>query len=58
MPKGDEDSPAAAQLFKCAKVGLGAEQMFRWDRALVMADALEDEEISRKLALRGSNHLT
>jgi hypothetical protein len=31
---------------------LGAEQNFRWDKALAAADALEDEELSRKLALR------
>jgi uncharacterized protein (DUF433 family) len=30
---------------------LGAEQGFRWDKALAMADAIEDEEIIRKLAL-------
>jgi hypothetical protein len=31
---------------------LGAEQNFRWDKALATADAIEDEEMSRKLALR------
>jgi hypothetical protein len=31
---------------------LGAEQNFRWDKALAAADALEDEELTRKLALR------
>jgi hypothetical protein len=31
---------------------LGAEQYFRWDKALAVADAIEDEELSRKLALR------
>jgi hypothetical protein len=31
---------------------LGAEQYFRWEKALAVADAIEDEEISRKLALR------
>lgn len=31
---------------------LGAEQNFRWDKALAAADAIEDEELSRKLALR------
>ena len=25
---------------------------FRWDKALALADAMEDEELSRKLALR------
>ena len=31
---------------------LGAEQNFPWDKALAMADAIEDEEINRKLRLR------
>ena len=31
---------------------LGAEQNFRWDKALAVAEAMEDEELSRKLALQ------
>lgn len=31
---------------------LGAEQNFRWDKALEAAAAMEDEELSRKIALR------
>jgi hypothetical protein len=31
---------------------LGPEQNFRWDKALAAADAIEDEELSRKLSLR------
>ena len=31
---------------------LGSEQYFRWDKALAAADAIEDEELSRKLSLR------
>jgi len=31
---------------------LGAEQNFRWDKALEVATAIEDEELSRKLSLR------
>jgi Arc/MetJ family transcription regulator len=31
---------------------LGSEQNFRWDKALAAADAIEEEELSRKLALR------
>ena len=31
---------------------LGPEQNFRWDKALAAADAMEDEELIRKLALR------
>jgi hypothetical protein len=32
--------------------GMGASQDFRWDKALAAADAIEDEELSRKLTLR------
>ena len=31
---------------------LGAEQYFRWDKALAAAEAMEDEELSRKVSLR------
>jgi hypothetical protein len=31
---------------------LGGEQNFRWDKALKVASAIEDEEFSHKLALR------
>lgn len=31
---------------------LGPEQNFRWDKALAPADAIEDEELIRKLSLR------
>jgi hypothetical protein len=31
---------------------MGSEQYFRWDKALATAAAMEDEEISRKVALR------
>jgi hypothetical protein len=31
---------------------LGPEQNFRWDKALAAADAIEDEELMRKIALR------
>ena len=30
---------------------LGAEQCFCWDKALTVAEAMEDEELGRKLAL-------
>ena len=32
--------------------GMGAEQHFRWDKALEAAAAMEDEEAVRKLSLR------
>jgi hypothetical protein len=31
---------------------LGEGQEFRWDKALAIAEAMEDEELSRKLSLR------
>lgn len=31
---------------------MGAEQYFRWDKALAAADAMEDEELVRRLSLR------
>lgn len=31
---------------------LGSEQHFRWDKALAAAEALEDEELVRKLSVR------
>lgn len=31
---------------------LGSEQYFRWDKALATAEAMEDEELGRKLSLR------
>jgi hypothetical protein len=31
---------------------LGADQNFRWDKALEAATAMEDEELGRKLSLR------
>ena len=30
---------------------MGAPQEFRWDKALAVADAIEDQELSRKLTL-------
>jgi hypothetical protein len=42
----------AKQRFVQKTFSLGAEQNFRWDKALAAADALEDEELTRKLALR------
>jgi hypothetical protein len=31
---------------------MGAEQHFRWDKALAAADAMEDEELVRRLSIR------
>ncbi len=35
---------------KTFRMGVGQE--FRWDKALAVADAIEDEELNRKLSLR------
>lgn len=38
--------------FRQRSFPLGEGQDFRWDKALAIAEAMEDEEISRKLSLR------
>ena len=44
--------PARAGKFVQKSFRMGEGQEFRWDKALACADAIEDEELSRKLALR------
>lgn len=44
--------PARARRFIQKTYDLGTSDDFRWDKALAMADALEDEEIVHKMALR------
>jgi hypothetical protein len=41
-----------ARKFAQKSFRMGGTQEFRWDKALAAADAIEDEELSRKLALR------
>jgi len=41
-----------ARKFTQRSFRMGAPQEFRWDKALAVADAIEDEELSRKLVLR------
>jgi hypothetical protein len=43
--------PRRARRFVQKSFRMGAVQEFRWDKALAVADAIEDEELSRKLAL-------
>ena len=43
---------SGARKFSQKTYPLGAEQNFRWDKALAVAESIEDEELSRKLALR------
>lgn len=42
----------AGRRFVQKTFALGAEEQFRWDKALAVAEAIEDEEIVRKLSLR------
>ena len=44
--------PQRAMRFIQKTFDLGTAPDFRWDKALATADAIEDEEITRKLALR------
>ena len=44
--------PKRAQKFTQKTFRMGAGQEFRWDKALAVADAIEDQELSRKLTLR------
>ena len=41
-----------AEKFSQKTFRMGEGQEFRWDKALTVADAIEDEELTRKLALR------
>jgi hypothetical protein len=41
-----------ARKFSQKTIRMGEGQEFRWDKALAVADAIEDEELNRKLALR------
>lgn len=41
-----------ARRFSQQTFAMGAEQNFRWEKALAAADAIEDEELVHKLALR------
>lgn len=43
---------AKRHFFVQRSYALGAEQNFRWDKALDSASAIEDEELSRKFSLR------
>ena len=42
----------ARRQFKQKTYGMGFRPEFRWDKALALADAMEDEELARKLQLR------
>ena len=44
--------PKAPRRFVQKTYALGAEAQFRWEKALAVAEAMEDEEIVRKLSLR------
>jgi hypothetical protein len=42
----------ARRKFVQKSFAMGSEQNFRWDKALATADAIEDEELTRKLLMR------
>jgi hypothetical protein len=41
-----------ARRFTQQTFSMGAEQHFRWDKAMAAADAMEDEELVRRLSLQ------
>ena len=47
--------PKRARKFVQKTFRMGENQEFRWDKALAAADAIEDEELNRKLWLRTSS---
>jgi hypothetical protein len=47
----DRPSAKPGRRFVQKTFSLGAEQNFRWDKALAVAEAIEDEELNRKLSL-------
>ena len=46
------ERPKRRKKFVQPSFHMGAEQYFRWDKALSVAEAMEDDEIVRKLSLR------
>ena len=44
--------PVRGRRFTQKSFRMGETQEFRWDKALAVADAIEDEELRRKLTLR------
>ena len=48
--RGEESKRGHKFVQKTFRMGQG--QQFRWDKVLAVADAVEDEELSRKLSLR------
>lgn len=49
---GLQRTPPRKRRFIQKTYSMGAEQTFRWEKALAVAEAIEDEELSRKLSLR------
>ena len=48
----DPDATPIPEKFVQKAYSLGADQLFPWEKALAAADAIEDEELMRKLARR------
>ncbi len=44
--------PSRKKRFEQRCFHMGAERYFRWEKALAAAEAIEDEELARRLALR------
>jgi hypothetical protein len=44
--------PKRTRKFTQKSFPMGAAKEFRWDKVLAVADAIEDEELSRKLVMR------
>ncbi len=49
---GSKERHTKSRRFTQQTFAMGAEQHFRWDKALAAADAMEDEELVRRLSLR------
>jgi hypothetical protein len=45
-------APSRKKRFAQRTFRMGAEQYFRWEKALAASEAIEDEELARKLTLR------
>jgi len=50
--EGIRPRPHAKSRFAQKTFAMGSEPMFRWDKALAVSEAIEDEETVRKLSLR------
>ena len=47
-----KERPGKTRRFTQQTFSMGAEQHFRWEKALAAADAMEDEELLRRLSIQ------